>query len=87
METQISRRSFLARAGAHEKFEPAHFAFPISRALQAGFKTNQERWTITFVPRGILIEGKASQPKVESPVKIASVSLTVETQRPGNETK
>jgi hypothetical protein len=35
----------------------------------------------------ILIDGKPSQPKVESPVKIASVSLTVETQRPGSETK
>lgn len=75
------------RGGSHDKFEPAHFAFPINRALLAGFKASQERWTITFVPRGILIDGKPSQPKVESPVKIASVSLTVETQKPGGETK
>ena len=72
---------------AHDKFEPANFAFPINRALLAGFKANQERWTITFVPRGILIDGKPSQPKVQSPVKIASVSITVETQKPGSETK
>jgi tyrosinase len=74
-------------SGAHDKFEPAHFAFPVSRTLLAGFKANQERWMITFVPRSILVDGKTSQPKVESPVKIASVSLAVETQRPGNETK
>jgi hypothetical protein len=72
---------------AHDKFEPANFAFPINRALLAGFKTNQERWTITFMPRGILIDGKPSQPKVQSPVKIASVSITVETQKPSSETK
>ena len=72
---------------AHDKFEPAHFAFPINRALLAGFRASQERWTITFVPHGILIDGKPSQPKVESPVKIATVSLTVETQKPGSEAK
>ena len=72
---------------SHDKFEPTHFAFAVNHALLAGIKANQERWTITFVPRGILIDGKPSQPKVESPVKIASVSLTVETQRPGGETK
>jgi len=43
--------------------------------------------TITFVPHGILIDGKPSQPKVESPVKIATVSLTVEMQKPGSEAK
>jgi hypothetical protein len=68
---------------SHDKFEPAHFAFPVNRALLAGFKANQEHWTITFVPRGILLDGTESQPKVESPVKIARVSLTVETQKPG----
>jgi hypothetical protein len=72
---------------SHDKFEPAHFAFPVNRALIAGFKANQERWTLTFVPRGILIDGKPSQPKVESPVKIASVSLVVERQKPGEEPK
>jgi tyrosinase len=75
------------RDESHDKFEPAHFAFPINRAILAGFKANLERWTITFVPRGILIDGKPSQPKVESPVRIAGVSLTVETQKPGGEPK
>src|SRR5258705_13920599 len=50
---------------SHDKFEPAHFAFPVNRALLAGFKANQEHWTITFVPRGILLDGTESQPKVE----------------------
>jgi hypothetical protein len=68
---------------SHDEFEPAHFAFPVNRALLAGFKANQEHWTITFVPRGILLDGTESQPKVESPVKIAHISLTVETQKPG----
>lgn len=74
-------------AASHEKFEPAHFAFPANKALLAGFKANQERFAITFVPRSILVDGKPSQPKVESPVKVASLSLTVETQRPGREAK
>jgi hypothetical protein len=71
----------------HEKFEPAHFAFPIDSALLAGLKANLESWTLTFVPRGILIDGKPSRPKVESPVKIGSVVFTVETQKPGSEAK
>ena len=69
----------------HERFEPARFAFPISRALLAGFKANRDRWTITFVPRGILIDGKPSQPKVEAPLKIAAISISVENQKPGKD--
>jgi Common central domain of tyrosinase len=68
-----------------EKFEPAKFTFPINRALSAGLKANQEHWTIMFIPRGVLIDGKPSRPKVESPVKIASVSITMETHKPGQE--
>jgi hypothetical protein len=68
-----------------EKFEPAKFAFPINRALVAGLKANQERWTIMFFPRGVLIDGKPSRPKVESPVRIGSVSITMETHKPGQE--
>jgi tyrosinase len=68
-----------------EKFEPAKFAFPINRALAAGVKSNAERWTIVFVPRGILIDGKPSRPKVESPVRVKSISITVETHKPGEE--
>ena len=74
-------------AESHDKFEPAQFAFPISRALLAGFKENQESWTITFVPSSILIEGRPSRPKVESPVKVGSIAITVETQKSGGESK
>ena len=72
---------------SHDKFEPAHFAFPINKAVLAGIKAAQERWTVSFVPRSILIEGKPAPLKVASPVKIASLSLTVETQRPGSSPK
>jgi tyrosinase len=72
---------------SHDKFEPAHFAFSINRALLAGFKAGQQRWTISFVPRSILIDGKPSRPKVESEVRIAGASLVVETQKPGGEPK
>ena len=73
--------------GSHEKFQPAHFAFAINRILTVGFKENVENWRISFVPRGILVDGKPSQPKVESSVKIATVLLTAEVQKPGGEAK
>jgi hypothetical protein len=72
---------------SHDKFEAAHFSFAVNRALLAGFKANQERWTLTFVPRSILVDGKPSQPKVGSPVKIGSASFVVERQKPGGEPK
>jgi Polyphenol oxidase middle domain/Protein of unknown function (DUF_B2219) len=75
------------RAESHDKFESAHFAFAINKAVLAAVQLKQERWTITFVPRGILIDGKPSAPRVESQVKIAQASLTVETQKRGGEPK
>lgn len=72
---------------SHDKFEPAHFSFAISRALQASLKAYVQHWGITFVPRGILINGKPSVPKVQSEVKIARASLSVETQKHGGEPK
>lgn len=75
------------REVSHEKFEPAHFAFAINKAVLAGLKASQERWAVSFVPRGILIEGKPATPKVASPVKIGSLSLAVEVQKPGVQPK
>ncbi len=69
------------RNEAHKEFKPAHFAFPLNRALVAAMRSNEERVLVTFVPRGILIEGKPTRPKVESPVKIGSASLTVERRK------
>jgi tyrosinase len=70
---------------SHDKFEPAHFSFPINRALLASLKAGVERWAITFVPQSILIDGKPSVPKVESEVKIGKASISVERPKPGGE--
>ena len=69
------------RSEAHGEFKPAHFAFAISRAIRASLKENQERLQVTFVPQGILMDGKPSRPKVESPVRIGRASLTVEKEK------
>jgi len=66
------------RSEAHGKFKPARFAFPINRAMGASLRKNEERVSITFVAHGILVDGKPSRPKVESPVHIGAVNITVE---------
>ena len=68
-----------------EKFEPAKFSFPINRKLLAEIKTGRENWTLRFVPRGVLVDGKPTQPKVESPVRIGAIFVSVENQKPGSE--
>jgi hypothetical protein len=62
-------------------FKPAHFAFPINRAMQAALKSNEGELPLVFVPHGVLVEGKLTTPKVESPVRIGQVSITVESQK------
>jgi hypothetical protein len=59
---------------------PAHFAFPINRAIEAAMKENAERALVTFVPHGPLIDEKPSRPEVKSPVRIGQARLTVETK-------
>jgi tyrosinase len=65
----------------HGGFKPAHFAFPINRAVQAALRTNAERVPITFAPHGVLVDGRLSRPKAESPVRVGSLTLSVETQK------
>jgi hypothetical protein len=67
---------------SHQEFEPAHFAFPINKAILAGLKATQEKWTVSFVPRGLLVDGKPAPVKVASPVKIGSLSLAAEMRKP-----
>ena len=69
------------RSEAHGEFKPAHFLFPINRALAAGLRATEERLPVTFVPRGIIMNGKLARAKVESPVHISGASVTVERQR------
>ncbi len=66
------------RSEPQHKFKPAHFEYPINRAIQASLKANEERLLVTFVPIGILIDGKPSRPEVKSAVRVGKASLTVE---------
>jgi len=69
------------RSEKHHEFKPAHFVYPINRAVQASLKANAERVLVTFVPLGILIDGKPSRPEVKSPVHIGKASLSIETAK------
>jgi len=62
----------------HHKYKPAHFAYPINRALQASLGANADRVDVTFVPLGIIIDGKPSRPEVKAPVRIGKAVLSVE---------
>jgi hypothetical protein len=66
------------RSEAHHEFKPARFLFPLSRALRAVLKTNVERIQVTFVPTGVLIDGKPSHPRALSTVRIGKANLLVE---------
>jgi hypothetical protein len=69
------------RSQMQHQFKPAEFAFSLDRALPAALKTNADKLEITIVPSGILINGKRSQPKVASKVRIGRVSIAIETQQ------
>ena len=62
-------------------FTPAHFAFPILGKLVERVAGGADRVRLTFVPRGILIDGKPEPARSEAPVRIGRVSLSVETQK------
>jgi len=68
------------RDEAHHEFVPAQFQFPVNRALQAAMKSNS-KLSLTFVPHGILIDGKPSHPEVASQVQIKKVSIAVTTEK------
>jgi tyrosinase len=65
-------------AEMQHEFKPAHFAFPITRALKAALKTNTRRVPITFAAQGILVDGKPSRPVVEAPIQIGHIAITAE---------
>ena len=66
------------RSEAHHEFKAAQFLFPLNRALKAALKENGERFLVTFVPTGVVVEGKATRPKPLSTVRIGKASLVVE---------
>jgi tyrosinase len=69
------------RTEAHHAFQPATFSFPISPAALEGIDAKTGTVALTFVPRAILVDGKPSVPKVASPVRVGSVTLTIETSK------
>lgn len=69
------------RAEGHHGSEPARFSFPITRATLDTVDVKQTRVALTFVPRGLLVNGKPSRPKAEAEVRIGSVSLTLESAK------
>jgi Common central domain of tyrosinase/Polyphenol oxidase middle domain len=66
---------------AHGEFKPAHFLYPLNRALREALKTNPERLTVTFVPVGVLVNGKSGRLEVKSPVRIGKASLTIQIRK------
>jgi tyrosinase len=71
----------------HHAYKPAHFTYPITRALQAALRANGERIDVTFVPLGLIVDGKPQKPEVKAPVRIGQASLFVEkaTEEAGQE--
>jgi hypothetical protein len=65
------------REHAHGDFKPAKFSFRASRAILAGLRSNQGQLRLLFVPSGPLIDGKPSRLKVQSPVRIGAVTISV----------
>lgn len=63
--------------GGHA-FVPAAFVFPLNRAVTAALKESSEKLTITFVPLGIVVDGKATQPEVKSAVRVGKIRLMIE---------
>ncbi len=76
----VSLFSAGVRSHAHREFQPAHFTFPATKALEVALRTRQEKLPLVFVPTGPLIDGKPSQPKVQSPVRIGAINIAIARQ-------
>ena len=62
----------------HHEYVPAHFEFPLNRAVQAAVEAGSEKVDVTFVPLGILIDDKPSRPEPKSAVRIGKASLSIQ---------
>src|SRR5579864_1616277 len=83
----ISLFSTGIRSQSHGEYKPGHFTFPLRRALEVAMKSNQQKLLLRFVPTGPLIDGKPTPAKVQSPVRIGSVSIALahqQEQKEGN---
>src|ERR1700758_3633984 len=66
------------RSEKHHEFKAAHFVYPLNRAAKAALKANAERLQVTFVPLGIVADGKPTRPEVKSTVRITKISLVID---------
>jgi len=66
------------RSETHHEFKPAHFVYPLNRAVQAALKAKAEHLQVSFVPLGIVVDGKATRPEVKSPVRIGKMRLVID---------
>ncbi|MGC0775489.1 MAG: tyrosinase family protein [Candidatus Acidiferrum sp.] len=66
------------RGEKHHEFKPAHFVYPLNRALQTTLETGAKRLQITFAPLGIVVDGKPTRPQVKSAVRIGKMSLVID---------
>jgi tyrosinase len=67
------------RSDRHHGYKAARFVYSLNRALQAALKVSDESAVVTFVPLGIVIDGKPSQPDVKASARIGKMTLSVET--------
>jgi Common central domain of tyrosinase/Polyphenol oxidase middle domain len=70
------------RSKSHGDFKPAHFRFRANRAVLEALRMNQGQLRLVFVPSGPLINGKPSRPKVEAPVRIGTINLSIGSEKP-----
>ena len=65
------------RSEAHHGAKTASFEFPLNRALRVLLKQNQTSLKVSFVPLGLVVDGKPSRPRVLSPVRIGKAAIAV----------
>ena len=65
----------------HKEFKPARFLYPLNRALEVALKGREAALEITFVPVGIIVDGKPTRPELKSPVRIGKANLLVESRK------
>ena len=66
---------------AHHDYHPARFSFDATRAIAEAMKRKEKELRITFVPHGVLINGKPSRPKAATTVHIGSADLMIQTEK------
>jgi len=69
------------KSDAHHDPKPARFVFPIRGAALARLASDPAQVPLTFVARGVLVDGKQTEPEPQAPVRIGRVSLVVETRK------